>query len=327
MGGSASFPVVQIPKSRIFLITGANAGIGYEMAKWSAMMGATVILACRSEDRARKAMERMQEEFKTEKEKGTTGLTDSPTLALEFMKLDLASFQSVVEFCEEFKKSGRQLHVLCCNAGLAISHGKRSADGLEIMLQVNYLSHCIILAKFLPIMKKSGPDCRIVLTSSKAHENGTFDVATMNYTGTVERFPEFDYYGRSKLYQVMQTIALSRSLKNSNITINSFHPGLVDTEIFRPADTCFMKCCLCFCKTIGGMRTCLEGATTGIDLATNPKHAGVSGRYWVDCKITTPSSTSRDEQKQATLWKETYPFIQKYLTEEDISNLEEKSQE
>ncbi|XP_045182577.2 retinol dehydrogenase 14-like [Mercenaria mercenaria] len=327
MGGSPSFPISPIAKDRIFIITGANTGIGYEIAKWSAMMGATVILACRSEDRARKAMETMQEEFKTEKAKGTMGLTDSPILAIEFMKLDLASFQSVVEFCEEFKKSGRQLHVLFCNAGLGFGSYKQTGDGLEIMLQVNYLSHFIIIAKLLSIMRRSGSDCRIVLTSSSAHKGGTFDLATMNYTGTAGNFPGLNYYGRSKLYQIMQAFAMSRRLKDSNVTINSMHPGFVDSELFRDADTCIEKCCLRCFRTCGVMKNTLEGATTGIDLATNPKHTGVSGHYWASCKVTTQSSTSRDEQKQEKLWKETFPFIQKYLTEEEITYLEEKSQD
>ncbi|XP_045180829.2 WW domain-containing oxidoreductase-like [Mercenaria mercenaria] len=324
MGGSPSFPIVPIAKDRIFIVTGANTGIGYEIAKWSAMMGATVILACRSEERARKAMETMQEEFKTEKEKGTTGLTDSPTLAIEFMKLDLASFQSVVEFCEEFKKSGRQLHVLCCNAGLGANSYKQTSDGLEIMLQVNYLSHFIIIAKLLSIMRRSGPDCRIVLTSSGFHKGGTFDLTTMNYTGNARSFPDLNYYGRSKLYQVMQAFAMSRRFKDSNVAVNSMHPGFVDSEFFRDV-TGIAKCCFACFRTCGAMKNTLEGATCGIDLATNPKHAGVSGHYWVNCKITTPSSTSRDEQKQEMLWKETFPFIQKYLTEEEIADMEGKS--
>ena len=66
------------------------------------------------------AIERMNEEFKSEKAKGTAGLADYNTLALEFMKVDFASFKSVLEFCDAFKKSGRSLHVLFCNAGLGL---------------------------------------------------------------------------------------------------------------------------------------------------------------------------------------------------------------
>ena len=60
----------------------------------------------------------MNEEYKELKAEGTEGLADVENLRLEFMKLDLASFQSIKDFVEAFKRSGRQLHVLVCNAGL-----------------------------------------------------------------------------------------------------------------------------------------------------------------------------------------------------------------
>ena len=67
------------------------------------------------------AIRKMNEEYKELKAAGTEGLIDVDELRLEFMKLDLASFQSIKEFCNAFKRSGRQLHVLVCNAGLMTS--------------------------------------------------------------------------------------------------------------------------------------------------------------------------------------------------------------
>ena len=64
------------------------------------------------------AIRKMNEEYKELKANATEGLADVENLRLEFMKLDLASFQSIKDFVEAFKRSGRQLHVLVCNAGL-----------------------------------------------------------------------------------------------------------------------------------------------------------------------------------------------------------------
>ena len=60
----------------------------------------------------------MDTEYKDLKEKGTEGLADLEQLQLEYMHLDLSSFQSVKGFVGAFKSSGRQLHVLICNAGV-----------------------------------------------------------------------------------------------------------------------------------------------------------------------------------------------------------------
>lgn len=83
-----------------------------------------------------------------------------------------------------------------------LSFVEKTTDGFEKMLQVNYLSHFIITAKLLPLMRSSGDDCRLLLMSSDAHRACSFDLNTMNYQGNPNSFGRLDYYGRSKLYQV-----------------------------------------------------------------------------------------------------------------------------
>lgn len=63
----------------------------------------------------------MNAEYKELRERGTEDLADVEELRLEYMKLDLASFQSVKEFVRAFEQSGRKLHVLICNAGVISS--------------------------------------------------------------------------------------------------------------------------------------------------------------------------------------------------------------
>ncbi|KAL4218046.1 hypothetical protein ACF0H5_022784 [Mactra antiquata] len=321
MCGGQSFPNVPLSKDRIFIITGANTGIGYEIAKHCAIMGATVILACRSENRARSAMERMQQEYESEV---ITAKGNSKPLALEFMQVDFGSFKSVVNFCEEFKKSGRQLHVLFCNAGLGFGPYSATSDGLEATLQVNYLSQFLMVAKLMRIMEKSGPDCRIIFTSSRAYKYARIDVSKMNYTGTEEDFPKWDYYGRSKAYQIMQTYIMARRMKGSNITVNSYHPGIVATELARDVTECWLKCfasCIFKCRCA---RSPLQGATCGIDLAVNPEHASVTGHFWFTCRIEEPQAFIRDLDTQEKVWKETFVFLKDYITEDEINAMDGK---
>lgn len=65
------------------------------------------------------AITKMEADFEQEKQKGTSGLT-SGELSVEFMELDLSSLKSTQKFIEEFKASGKPLHVLICNAGLGM---------------------------------------------------------------------------------------------------------------------------------------------------------------------------------------------------------------
>lgn len=323
MGAGHSFQVSRITEERVVIVTGANTGIGYEIAKWCAMMGATVIVACRSEQKAFKAIKRMNTEFEADLAKGTDGIVDKSPLKVEFTPLDLASFKSVRTFCEDFKKSGRKLHILICNAGIGYGPYQRSEDGLETVLQVNYLSHFIMAAKLLPIMNTSGPDCRIVLMSSEASRYCTFDLANMNYRGSSEKYPRWDRYGKTKLYQIMQVFAMSRRLVGSNVTINCVHPGLVETEFFKEAESS----CLCLVrllKCFGISKKPIVGAGCVIDLAMNKKYQGETGKYWYMYKELPCVEVAKDKNKQELLWRETLTFVQEHLSEEELKSIDEK---
>ena len=80
----------QVPNlsGKVIIVTGANSGIGYEAARVFVAKGADTILACRNEQKALAALERIKAE--------------SPNAKAEFMPLDLASLASVRNFAECF---------------------------------------------------------------------------------------------------------------------------------------------------------------------------------------------------------------------------------
>ena len=278
-------------------------------------------MASNDEVRAQDAIERMNREFIEEKAKGTQGLADSDTLALEFMKVDLASFKSTVEFCEKFKTSGRPLHVLFCNAGLGFRPFMRTQDGYEQCLQVNYLSHFIIIAKLLSIMKRSGDDCRVLMMSSLGHKRSGFDMKTINYEGDPANYPEREYYRRSKLYQIMQMYCMLRRKCTGNVTVNCINPGIVRTEFVREAKTMYKVAGYMFWPFYASP---FNGAKCSIDCAVNPKLAGQTGLYFSNFDTPPPSDLARDEEKQEQLWAATMDMVRPHLTEEEIAAMEGK---
>lgn len=327
MGGKQSFPIVKLDREKIVIVTGGNTGIGYETAKWIAMMGATVIIACRSEERAKAAIEKMNEDFKKEKEK-RKDLIEDETLAVEFMKVDMASLKSVMAFINEFKESGRKLHSLVCNAGIGWVPQSYTEDGNEKIFQTNYLSHFLIIAHVLPIMMKSGEDCRIVSVSSSGHTYSC-DFDLENIQGkkyTPETFDRFLYYRRSKLYQVMHMFSLNRRIKNSNVTVNSLHPGFVQSEFTRAFEDQGRYMFLWkFGKSFGISKDTFQGAETTINCVVNPELAGVRDVYFDDCKPKTPSSVARNEKYQEELWEYSKEILKDYLPEEIIDCMEGKT--
>src|SRR6266566_6068695 len=141
-------------EDRVFLVTGANYGIGKAVAVGLARLGGTVAMACRNArlgDAARQDVVR---------ESG------NPHVAL--MLVDLASEASIRDFAKEFQQTYPRLDALVNNAGVYRSHREVTADGLERQFEVNYLSGFLLTHLLLDLLKRSAPS-RIVNVSSSAH--------------------------------------------------------------------------------------------------------------------------------------------------------------
>lgn len=93
-------------KGKIFIITGANTGLGYETAKHLVNRGAIVIMACRSEEKCKEAIKKIRE-FTKEGE-------------MIYLELDLASFESIKKFARQIKEEYPVFDCLINNAGLAV---------------------------------------------------------------------------------------------------------------------------------------------------------------------------------------------------------------
>jgi NAD(P)-dependent dehydrogenase (short-subunit alcohol dehydrogenase family) len=99
---------------KTFVITGANTGLGYEAARVLSGKGARVVIACRSEEKANKAMERI------------LGLHKNAELA--YVPLDLGSLESVKD-CAQQLQAESKIDVLINNAGIMVPPYELTADG------------------------------------------------------------------------------------------------------------------------------------------------------------------------------------------------------
>ena len=99
---------------RVFLVTGANTGIGRATADALCARGARVHLACRSEEKTRPLLDALTQRH-------------GPRAAA-FLALDLADLDSVRAAATSYLASGEPLHVLINNAGLAGTRGALSRD-------------------------------------------------------------------------------------------------------------------------------------------------------------------------------------------------------
>ncbi|XP_060079868.1 dehydrogenase/reductase SDR family member on chromosome X-like [Ylistrum balloti] len=325
MGGRQSFPVVPFPRERVVIITGGNKGIGYQTAKWIAMMGATVILACRSENKAFQAIEDMNREFLEEKQKGTLGLAQYDELSVEFMKLDCASLKSVREFIDEFKATGRKLHVLICNAGINTVEKTLTEDGNELLFQVNYLSHFLMTVSLLPVMKSSGSDCRIVLLSSLWYKSGRFELNKINAEDeTMATYDSDHYYQKSKLYMIMMMYKMNRILLQSDITVTCVHPGIVRTNMmdeFQEKASCMYRGAVGCINCLGLSKSVEQGSWTSVNAVVNPELTGVRDVYFNNSKPETIKPHAKVLDEQETLWQFSLDRVKNHLPDDILEEL------
>ena len=197
---------------RRFLVTGANAGIGFETAKVLAARGAHVVLACRDEDRARAAMDRIRAE--------------APEAELSFQPLDLADLDQVRDAAEAVL-AGPRIDVLVNNAGVMIPPKTLTKQGFELQFGVNHLGTFAFTGLVHPHV-----DDRIVITGSIAHKSGEMDYSDLS---AARGYHNWARYQMSKLANLLFMFELDRRLSAAGRATQAIgcHPGVALTELQR----------------------------------------------------------------------------------------------
>jgi NAD(P)-dependent dehydrogenase (short-subunit alcohol dehydrogenase family) len=264
---------------RTFLVTGANAGIGYATATDLARRGGRVHIACRSPAKGAAAVAAIAAQ---------TGSAE-----LGYLHLDLADLASVRQTAQAFLALGEPLHVLINNAGVGGQRGI-TADGFELHFGVNHLGHFALTQALLPLLLAHGP-ARIVNVSSDAHYR-VKDIdfrALRRRTKSITGLPE---YAVSKLSNVLFTQELARRLDRAAVTAYALHPGVVASEIWRrvpwPARQIMTR----------RMLTTEQGARCTLYCATSPEVASASGAFYDNCRETEPGQAATPELA-AALWE------------------------
>ena len=197
---------------RRFLVTGANAGLGFETAKVLAARGAHIVLACRDKDRAAAAMDHIR--------------ADTPGAELSFQPLDLADLDHVKDAAAAIL-GGPRIDVLVNNAGVMIPPRMLTKQGFELQFGVNHLGTFAFTGLVHPHV-----DDRIVITASLAHKGGAMDYSDLSASRT---YHHWQRYQTSKLANLLFMFELDRRLGAAGRATQAIgcHPGVALTELTR----------------------------------------------------------------------------------------------
>ncbi|KAG9142593.1 hypothetical protein Leryth_011687 [Lithospermum erythrorhizon] len=224
---------------------------------------------------------------------------------VDAMMLDLCSIRSIKEFAERFYALNVPLNILINNAGIMFCPFQLSEDGVEVQFATNHLGHFyltnLLLHKMKETAKLTGIQGRIVNLSSVAHNYTYKKGINFDKINDKRRYSDKKAYGQSKLANILHANELSRRLQaeKANITVNSVHPGLIMTNLFKHSATLmgFLKLFSFFM-----WKNVPQGAATTCYVALHHQLKDSTGKYFNDCNEYKPSKLAKNEDLAKKLW-------------------------
>jgi NAD(P)-dependent dehydrogenase (short-subunit alcohol dehydrogenase family) len=228
-------------KKKYALVTGGNRGIGLEICRQLARLDIQTLLTARNTSEGERIALHLQKEG----------------LPILFHALDVTSEESIRQIVLFVEQQWGGLDILINNAGIFVDKEKKAlnveADQMRVTLETNLIGPLRLSQQLIPLMRKFGGG-RIVNVSS-----------TLGQMAKVAG--GFPAYRVSKASLNVITLMLAHELRGTNILVNSFCPGWVNTDMGGPqAD-----------------RSAEQGAETAIWLATLPDD-GPTGGFFHDRK-------------------------------------------
>jgi NAD(P)-dependent dehydrogenase (short-subunit alcohol dehydrogenase family) len=252
-------------RGKVVMVTGSTDGLGREVARRAAALGAHVIVHGRNQERGNAVV--------AEIAKGGKG-------SAKFYAADFSSLDEVRSLAQAILRDYDRLDVLVNNAGIWLDERQVSRDGHELQFAVNYLAGFLLTRNLLPRIVASAPS-RIVNISSLAQSPIDFSDVMLKRPGRAS-----EGYGQSKAAQVLFTVDLAEELKGNNVTVTAIHPAtLMNTTMVREAG-------------VRAQSTIDEGADAVMRQITGDAQ---SGRFYDGLNLSRPLAQANDAAARGRL--------------------------
>ncbi|WP_309746537.1 SDR family oxidoreductase [Roseobacter sp. N2S] len=238
-----------------YVITGGNAGAGFQTSRILLSKGAKVVMLNRSAERSTRAVNDLKKEFGAGSD-------------VSFVRMDLSNLESVRAAAEELLKTLPQIDALICNAAIAqVPTQKITVDGFESQLGTNHYGHFVLCGMlFYRINASKG---RIVVVASLGYNIGikTIQFDDMNWDKNYRANP---VYSQSKLAQMMFAFELQDRLKGTgkNVSVYVCHPGASATSLINTSGGLFTRMAWWLMSKTPMVQTAEKGAYPEIMCAT-----------------------------------------------------------
>lgn len=202
------------------VVTGANSGLGFGLAKRLSAAGTDVVLAVRDRAKGERAIAEIRRAV--------------PEAKLCIRQLDLSSLSSVAALGEELTAEGRPIDILINNAGVMTPpERQQTGDGFELQFGTNHLGHFALTGRLLGLLR-AAEAARVVTVSSIAATQRDLDFGDVN---AQRGYKPMHAYGVAKLAQLMFAVELDRRSRTGGwgLMSNAAHPGLTKTNLLSGA--------------------------------------------------------------------------------------------
>lgn len=216
--------------NKVFLITGANQGLGYELVNILYPTGATIYLASRSEERTQQAIRSIQEAHPNASTPST----------LKFLLVDMADLLSVQRAASTLVAQEQRLDILWNNAGIGGAPlGTTTAQGLEGHIGTNCVGPLLFTQLVLPLLRNAAASAekgsvRIVWTASLMVEShsppGGLDFSAIDSGKTMDSSVD---YAASKTGHYFLCHEAAKAWSPDGVLSVVQNPGNLDTEAYR----------------------------------------------------------------------------------------------
>ena len=285
-------------QSKVYIVTGGNAGIGYHTVFHLAKHNAKVYLGCRNAAKGTEAITNIKAQV--------------PNANVQLLLMDLKSMKSVIAAANEVLSKETKVHGLINSAGIMATPFEMTGDQFEAQIQTNYLSHWVLTYHLLPLLQKTAAgaargDVRIVNVSSMGHKSAPSEGINFKDINLKESFT-FSRYAQSKLANVLHAKALNKrvgtqsqkAVAEGEIWVASLHPGNVDTQLntnsWGSALVPVLRCFGAYIKPEEGSFTSLYA------VASSDFKAEDSGEYFVSIAQKSKASQKATPELAEKLW-------------------------
>ena len=290
---------------KVFLVTGASAGIGVETARALASTGGKVYLTVRDLKKGHAACSSFLEPGR-----------------VELLEMDNSSLASVRAAAKTFLEKNNRLNVLVCNAGIMATPYSKTTDGFESQFGTNHLAHFLLFSLLKDtLLASSTPDfnSRVVTVSSSGHMGSEVQFDNYGFSDGKDYNP-WAGYGQSKTANIYMANEIENRYASKGLHGLSLMPGGIWTGLqkFVPDET--MK----EWKGKPGidkfMKSTGQGAATTVLAAVGKEFEGKGRLYLEDCEVAKLSEGGDfaaggyvghafDKEKEARLWEDSLKMV------------------